>query len=134
MSETPITPEPVAEEVVATPTPEESKEVVDTPKPDNTPETDTPANVEGGKRKPSEWNLFVKKVYGDEKKKNKSFKFKDALVLASKMMKTKSHKQINQKIIQILILEKKNKEKRKQKIKKKTKNKKENKKEKRKIV
>lgn len=90
MSETPVTPpEPVAEEVVATPTPEESKEVVDTPKTDNTSETDTPANVKGGKRKPSEWNLFVKKVYGDEKKKNKSFKFKDALVLASKMMKTK---------------------------------------------
>ena len=48
---------------------------------------------QGGKRKLSEWNLFVKKVYSDEKMKNKNFKFKDALVLASKMMnKTKKAK------------------------------------------
>ena len=48
---------------------------------------------QGGKRKLSEWNLCVKKVYSDEKMKNKNFKFKDALVLASKMMnKTKKAK------------------------------------------
>ena len=84
-----------------TPTPEvvenvDKLETVVTPKTE-VAETPTEAAVEapaetpakGGKRKPSEWNMFVKKVYGDEKKKNKEFKFKDALVLASKMMKTK---------------------------------------------
>ena len=40
--------------------------------------------MNGGKRKPSEWNLFVKKVYREGKAKNPKYKFKDALVAASK--------------------------------------------------
>jgi hypothetical protein len=80
MSET-LTPE--VENIDAPSTPETVVET--TPE----PETVVEEPAKGGKRKPSEWNLFVKKVYGDEKKKNKDFKFKDALVLASKMMKTK---------------------------------------------
>jgi hypothetical protein len=32
----------------------------------------------------SAWNLFVKKVYWENKKKNKSYKFKDALKEASR--------------------------------------------------
>lgn len=35
-------------------------------------------------RKPSAWNLFVKKVYQEGKAKNKNYEFKDALVDASK--------------------------------------------------
>ena len=32
----------------------------------------------------SAWNDFVKKIYWEEKKKNPSFQFKDALTMASK--------------------------------------------------
>ena len=35
------------------------------------------------KRKPSKWNLFVKKIFQQGQKKNKSFSFKDALKEAS---------------------------------------------------
>jgi hypothetical protein len=34
-------------------------------------------------RKPSEWNMFVKKVFEEGRKKNPGFKFKDALKEAS---------------------------------------------------
>ena len=35
-------------------------------------------------KKLSAWNMFVKKVYGEGKAKNKSYKFRDALKDASK--------------------------------------------------
>lgn len=35
-------------------------------------------------RKPSQWNLFVKKVYQEGKAKDKNYEFKQALVDASK--------------------------------------------------
>jgi hypothetical protein len=37
-----------------------------------------------GGRKPSAWNMFVKKVYHDGKRKNKNYSFKQALSDASK--------------------------------------------------
>jgi|LauGreSBDMM110SN_4_FD.fasta_scaffold231928_2 hypothetical protein len=39
--------------------------------------------MNGGKTL-SAWNLFVKKIYGEGKKKNPDYKFKNALVDASK--------------------------------------------------
>ena len=41
----------------------------------------------GGKRKLSKWNKFTSKVYATEHRKNKNFKFKDALKMASAMKK-----------------------------------------------
>lgn len=41
--------------------------------------------MEGGKRKPSSWNLFVKKVFFEGKSKNKNYSFKQALTDASKL-------------------------------------------------
>jgi len=35
------------------------------------------------KRAPSKWNLFVKKIFQEMKRKNRDAKFKDALVEAS---------------------------------------------------
>ena len=48
---------------------------------------------EGGKkRKPSAWNLFVKKTFKDGRKKNKSYKFKQALSDSAKVWdKSKNH-------------------------------------------
>lgn len=40
--------------------------------------------MEGGKRKPSKWNLFVKKIFQEGKKKDSSYQFQQALVDASK--------------------------------------------------
>ena len=40
--------------------------------------------MEGGKRKLSNWNLFVKKVYKEGKSKNANYQFKNALSDASK--------------------------------------------------
>ena len=39
---------------------------------------------EGGKRKLSEWNIFVKKVYREGKAQNSNYKFSQALSDASK--------------------------------------------------
>ena len=41
--------------------------------------------MEGGKRKPSSWNLFVKKVFFEGKATNKNYSFKQALTDASKL-------------------------------------------------
>ena len=40
--------------------------------------------MKGGKRKLSEWNIFVKKVYNEGKSKNANYEFKQALADASK--------------------------------------------------
>jgi hypothetical protein len=40
--------------------------------------------MKGGKRAPSEWNLFVKKIFNEGKSKNSSYAFKDALKDASR--------------------------------------------------
>jgi hypothetical protein len=40
--------------------------------------------MEGGKRKLSKWNLFVKKIYQEGKKNNPSYSFQQALSDASK--------------------------------------------------
>ena len=40
--------------------------------------------MEGGKRKLSKWNLFVKKIFQEGKKKDSSYQFQQALVDASK--------------------------------------------------
>ena len=40
--------------------------------------------MEGGKRKPSQWNMFVKKVFSQGRSKNKNYSFKEALTDASK--------------------------------------------------
>jgi hypothetical protein len=39
--------------------------------------------MQGGKRAPSSWNLFVKKIYNEGKSKNSEYQFKDALKDAS---------------------------------------------------
>ncbi len=47
----------------------------------------------GGKRKPSAWNLFVKKTFSIGRKKNKSYKFKQALSDSAKVWKkSKNHR------------------------------------------
>ena len=40
--------------------------------------------MQGGKRKLSQWNIFVKKVYREGKAKNSNYEFKQALSDASK--------------------------------------------------
>jgi hypothetical protein len=40
-------------------------------------------NKNKSKRAPSKWNLFVKKIFQEMKRKNRDAKFKDALVEAS---------------------------------------------------
>jgi len=40
--------------------------------------------MQGGKRKLSSWNLFVKKVYNEGKSKNSNYSFQEALKDASK--------------------------------------------------
>lgn len=40
--------------------------------------------MKGGKRKPSQWNMFVKKVFSQGRSKNKNYSFKEALSDASK--------------------------------------------------
>ena len=40
--------------------------------------------MQGGKRKLSSWNIFVKKVYNEGKSKNASYSFQEALKDASK--------------------------------------------------
>lgn len=40
--------------------------------------------MKGGKRKLSQWNIFVKKVYSEGKSKNSNYDFKQALADASK--------------------------------------------------
>jgi hypothetical protein len=40
--------------------------------------------MQGGKRKPSQWNMFVKKVFSQGRSKNKNYSFKQALSDASK--------------------------------------------------
>jgi hypothetical protein len=51
--------------------------------------------MQGGKRKLSNWNLFVKKVFSQGRSKNKNYSFKQALSDASKrkseMATMKSH-------------------------------------------
>lgn len=42
-------------------------------------------------RKPSEWNLFVKKVYEEGKAKDSNYEFKQALVDASKRKSEMGH-------------------------------------------
>lgn len=42
-------------------------------------------------RKPSQWNLFVKKVYQEGKAKDKNYEFKQALVDASKRKSEMGH-------------------------------------------
>jgi hypothetical protein len=42
-------------------------------------------------RKPSEWNMFVKKVYEEGKAKNSNYEFKQALVDASKRKSEMGH-------------------------------------------
>jgi hypothetical protein len=49
--------------------------------------TTSPSSQMGGKRKLSKWNKFTSKVYATEHRKNKNFKFKDALKMASAMKK-----------------------------------------------
>ena len=44
-----------------------------------------------GGRKPSQWNLFVKKVYQEGKSKNSNYEFKQALVDASKRKSEMGH-------------------------------------------
>jgi len=39
--------------------------------------------MQGGKRKPSAWNIFVTKIYNEEKAKNANYSFKKALSDAS---------------------------------------------------
>ena len=39
--------------------------------------------MQGGKRKPSTWNIFVKKIYNEGKAKNANYSFKKALSDAS---------------------------------------------------
>ena len=41
----------------------------------------------GGKRAPSKWNLFVKKIYEELKRKDRSTTFREALEEASKRKK-----------------------------------------------
>ena len=40
--------------------------------------------MQGGKRKLSQWNIFVKKIYREGKAKNSNYEFKQALADASK--------------------------------------------------
>ena len=40
--------------------------------------------MQGGKRKLSQWNMFVKKVFSQGRSKNKNYSFKQALSDASK--------------------------------------------------
>ena len=40
--------------------------------------------MQGGKRKLSQWNIFVKKIYREGKAKNSNYEFKQALSDASK--------------------------------------------------
>jgi len=40
--------------------------------------------MQGGKRKLSQWNIFVKKIYHEGKAKNSNYEFKQALADASK--------------------------------------------------
>jgi hypothetical protein len=40
--------------------------------------------MSGGKRKPSSWNKFVKKIFGEMRRKDKDATFSDALKEASK--------------------------------------------------
>lgn len=40
--------------------------------------------MQGGKRKLSQWNIFVKKIYHEGKSKNANYGFKQALADASK--------------------------------------------------
>ena len=40
--------------------------------------------MQGGKRKLSQWNIFVKKIYAEGHAKNKDYSFKEALTDASK--------------------------------------------------
>lgn len=42
-------------------------------------------------RKPSEWNMFVKKIYQEGKAKNSNYEFKQALVDASKRKSEMKH-------------------------------------------
>ena len=44
-----------------------------------------------GGRKPSQWNLFVKKIYHDGKAKNSNYAFKQALVDASRRKAEMGH-------------------------------------------
>jgi hypothetical protein len=56
-----------------------------------------------GGRKPSAWNMFVKKIYHEEHKKNSNYSFKQALSDASKRkgemgsMGTKKTRKMNKK-------------------------------------
>jgi hypothetical protein len=60
--------------------------------------------MNGGKRKLSSWNIFVKKIYHEGHSKNKNYSFKQALSDASKRksemgsssMRTKSRKNSSQ--------------------------------------
>ena len=52
-----------------------------------TPTSTSSSPQMGGKRKLSKWNKFTSKVYATEHRKNKNFKFKDALKMASAMKK-----------------------------------------------
>jgi hypothetical protein len=40
--------------------------------------------MQGGKRKLSQWNMFVKKIFHEGRQKNRTYKFKDALKDASR--------------------------------------------------
>jgi hypothetical protein len=40
--------------------------------------------MKGGKRKLSQWNIFVKKIYNEGKSKNANYEFRQALADASK--------------------------------------------------
>lgn len=47
------------------------------------------------KRKPSVWNVFVKKIYNEGKSKNPNYKFKQALEDASKRKSEMQHSSTN---------------------------------------
>ena len=64
--------------------PKKNQEPDSEPNPNNEPVVvvnDPPVQVKKpkAKRKPSSWNMHVKKVYDDDKKTNPAYTFKDAL-------------------------------------------------------